>query len=160
MQNPLNLEQVIIGTELGVWYTENFSDASPTWSPSFNGMSNVKVLDLDLRDDNMVFAATHGRGIFSGQFTPDFLSVESNELASNLTLYPTVSNGEITITSKSNLGNMDLAIYNLSGQQVYKTALEMNSNGSKQLSLSLSSGLYLAKFSNGNATETKKFIIK
>ncbi|MGB1210242.1 MAG: thrombospondin type 3 repeat-containing protein [Lacinutrix venerupis] len=71
LQNPLSLNEVIIGTELGVWFTNNFSDANPTWSQAFNGMSNVKVLDLDLRDDNMVFAATYGRGVFSGQFTLD-----------------------------------------------------------------------------------------
>jgi hypothetical protein len=160
LQNPLNLEEVIIGTELGVWYTNNFSDASPNWRSAFNGMSNVKVLDLDLRDDNMVFAATHGRGVFSGLFTPDFLSVEENTLASDLMLYPTVSSGEITISAKSNLGKLNLAIYNLSGQLVYDSALDMSSNSKKQLSLNLSSGLYLAKFSNGSFTETKKFIIK
>ena len=36
LQNPLNLEEVIIGTELGVWYTSNFSDANPTWKTSYN----------------------------------------------------------------------------------------------------------------------------
>ena len=46
LQNPLNLEEVIIGTELGVWYTSNFSNASPTWKTSYNGMSNVRVLDF------------------------------------------------------------------------------------------------------------------
>ena len=39
-------------------------------------MSNVKVLDLDLRDDNKVFACTHGRGIFSGDFTAATASVD------------------------------------------------------------------------------------
>ncbi|MCX7551575.1 PA domain-containing protein [Xanthomarina sp. F2636L] len=160
LQNPLNLEQVIIGTELGVWFTENFSNSSPTWNQAYNGMSNVKVLDLDLRNDNMVFAATHGRGVFSGMFTADFLSVEENVLASDLSLYPTVSNGEITISAKSNLGKMDLSIFNLNGQKVYNTSLDMNSNGKKQLSLNLSSGLYLANFSKDGYTETKKFIIK
>ena len=160
LQNPLNTEQVIIGTELGVWFTENFSSASPNWNQAYNGMSNVKVLDLDLRNDNMVFAATHGRGVFSGMFTPDFLSVEENTLASDLTLYPTVSNGEITISAKSNLGEVKLAIYNLAGQMIYNSDLELNSNGRQQLSLDLSSGLYLARFSKGNFTETKKFIIK
>lgn len=160
LQNPLNTEQVIIGTELGVWFTENFSSSSPNWRQAYNGMSNVKVLDLDLRNDNMVFAATHGRGIFSGMFTPDFLSVEENTLASDLTLYPTVSNGEITISAKSNIGKLNLAIYNLSGQLVYNSVLDMSANSRKQLSLNLSSGLYLAKFSKGSYTETKKFIIK
>lgn len=71
LQNPLSTNEVIIGTGLGVWKTKNFNDASPNWSQSYNGMSNVPVLDLDLRDDNTVFAATYGRGIFSGKFTID-----------------------------------------------------------------------------------------
>jgi hypothetical protein len=75
-------------------------------------------------------------------------------------LYPTASNGEITISSKSNIGKTELAIYSLSGRLVYNTSLDLSSNSKKQLSLSLSSGLYLAKFTNGQFTETKKFIIK
>lgn len=71
LQNPLSPNEVIIGTELGVWFTNNFSDANPNWNQAFNGMSNVKVTDLDVRDDNMVFAATYGRGIFSGEFKID-----------------------------------------------------------------------------------------
>ncbi len=71
LQSPLNPEEVIVGTELGVWYTTDFSSESPTWLPSFNGMSNVKVTDLDLRDDNAVYASTYGRGVFSGEFKLD-----------------------------------------------------------------------------------------
>ncbi|WP_417800780.1 thrombospondin type 3 repeat-containing protein [Tenacibaculum sp.] len=71
LQNPLSKNEVIIGTDLGVWKTSNFNDVSPTWTQSYNGMSNVPVLDLDLRDDNTVFAATYGRGVFSGKFTFD-----------------------------------------------------------------------------------------
>lgn len=71
LQNPLSTNEVIIGTNLGVWKTENFDTDSPNWTRSQNGMSNVPVLDLDLRDDNTVFAATYGRGVFSGAFKLD-----------------------------------------------------------------------------------------
>ena len=94
LQNPLNSEEVIIGTELGVWYTNNFSSASPRWSSSFNGMRNVKVLDLDVRNDNMVFAATYGRGVFSGMFTAAPLSVNEEDVFANaIKLFPTISSG-------------------------------------------------------------------
>lgn len=70
LQNPLARNEVIIGTELGVWETKNFNEASPLWSSSYNGMSDVKVVDLDLRvSDNTILATTHGRGLFTGQFT-------------------------------------------------------------------------------------------
>jgi len=71
LQSPLNPEEVIVGTELGVWYTNDFSSNNPTWLPAFNGMTNAKVMDLDLRNDNAIYAATYGRGIFSSQFQLD-----------------------------------------------------------------------------------------
>lgn len=160
LQNPLNLEEVIIGTELGVWYTNDFSSTSPNWQQAYNGMSNVKVLDLDLRNDNMVFAATHGRGVFSGIFTAVSLSVNENEaVASNFSIYPSVSNGEVRISSKNNIGLTKLDIYNLGGQKVFAKTIDFSS-GTQDISLQLSSGMYLVKINGSNFTETKRIIIK
>lgn len=161
LQNPLNLEEVIIGTELGVWYTNNFSSANPTWNPSFNGMSNVKVLDLDLRDDNMVFAATYGRGVFSGQFTATPLSTENNVFASNnLRIYPTASNGNIKVVSKEYIDNAKLNVYNMSGKRVYSDDLDLSETETSINLTNLQSGLYLMKFSKDNIETTHKIIIK
>ena len=68
LYNPLADGEVIIGTDLGVWYTKNFNDASPNWVQGNNGMTQVRVTDLEMRDDYKVFASTYGRGIFSSQF--------------------------------------------------------------------------------------------
>lgn len=106
LRNPLNNEEVIIGTELGVWYTTNFSDTNPTWSPAFNGMSNVKVLDLDLRDDNMVFAATFGRGIFSGQFSFDPNGDDDNDgVINSLDNCPSVANADQADSDNNGIGD-------------------------------------------------------
>ena len=86
LQNPLNRNEVIIGTEFGVWRTGNFFDANPNWEQSFNGMSDSKVVDLDIRSsDGVILATTHGRGLFTGSFanTDDvdgdgILNVEDN----------------------------------------------------------------------------------
>ena len=43
LQNPIVLNEVIIGTDLGIWYTKNFKDESPTWIQGFNGMSDVRI---------------------------------------------------------------------------------------------------------------------
>lgn len=160
LQNPLNLEEVIIGTELGVWYTSNFSNENPTWQTSYNGMSNVKVLDLDLRDDNMVFAATHGRGVFSGQFTAEALAVK-NELFEETTIkvYPTVSNGELQIASKENLGKTEVIVYTISGQKIHSEFKEISTIESTLNLTHLSSGMYLLKFSN-DTKRTHKIMIE
>ncbi len=84
LQNPLETNEVIVGTDLGVWSTTNFFDASPNWSQSQNGMRDVRVTDLDMRNDFAVFASTYGRGIFSSYFkanTPTLvISTDNNAL--------------------------------------------------------------------------------
>lgn len=70
LQNPLAPNEVIVGTELGIWATKNFNHDTPNWTSAYNGMRDVKVLDLDLRAaDNSILATTFGRGVFTGQFT-------------------------------------------------------------------------------------------
>ncbi|MHA7942235.1 T9SS type A sorting domain-containing protein [Formosa sp. 3Alg 14/1] len=160
LQNPLKADEVIVGTELGVWYTTDFSSDSPQWKSAFNGMSNVKVMDLDLRDDNTIYAATYGRGVFSGKFTGEALSIEENVLASGISLYPTVSNGEFQVNSKTNLGEVNLQIFNLSGQTVYVKNLNLSGNTASDISINVASGVYLAKFTEGGTSTTKKFIIE
>ena len=72
LQNPLNPEEVIIGTELGVWHTKDFSSENPSWQQSNTGMKDVRVTDMDLRKgDNTVFISTYGLGIYSGIFSND-----------------------------------------------------------------------------------------
>ena len=61
--------EVIVGTELGVWFTKNFDTDNPSWSRANSGMKDVRITDLDMRDDYKVFAATYGLGVYSSIFT-------------------------------------------------------------------------------------------
>jgi hypothetical protein len=162
LQNPLKLEEVIIGTELGVWRTEDFFAASPTWIQSYNGMSNVKVTDLDLRDDNVVFAATYGRGVFSGQFTDAVASVEgvlTDKKA--FTVYPTVSSGNFTVLAKSSLGKAKMNIFDINGKQVYTKSIDFKANEKQAISLSLNSGIYMVNIiDKDNRRSTNKIVIE
>jgi photosystem II stability/assembly factor-like uncharacterized protein len=162
LQNPLNLEEVIIGTDLGVWKTNNFSSTSPSWTQSYNGMSNVPVLDLDLRDDNTVFAATYGRGIFSGQFTAETASVEDViKGVKAFTVYPTVSNGTFNVFAKNTLGKTNMVIYNTNGQEVYKTSLNFNDKEKHEVNISASPGMYIVNMIDENSKKSsQKIIIK
>jgi PKD repeat protein len=63
--NPNDNNEAIVATELGVWATYNFQDASPIWEPSNKGLANVRVDMLQHRiSDDLVIAGTHGRGLF------------------------------------------------------------------------------------------------
>ena len=69
LQSPLDSDEVIIGTELGVWFTNNFSSDDPKWAQANAGMKDLRVTDMDMRKgDNKVFISTYGLGIFSGHF--------------------------------------------------------------------------------------------
>lgn len=71
IQNPLDFNEVIIGTELGIWFTADFFSNTPNWQPAQGGMSTVRVTDIDLRNDNTVYVSTYGRGVFSAQLIQD-----------------------------------------------------------------------------------------
>ena len=64
--SPLNNTQAVIATELGVWSTDLISGAATVWAPSNTGQANVSTHMLQIRSsDNMMIAATHGRGLYS-----------------------------------------------------------------------------------------------
>lgn len=76
--NPNNRNEVLLATEVGVWASTNFSDASPNWTPSVSGLANVRTDMLLLREsDNEVLAVTHGRGLFTSNA---FSQIDTNTL--------------------------------------------------------------------------------
>jgi hypothetical protein len=160
LQNPLNPEEVSIGTELGVWFTNDFSSASPTWSSAFNGMSNVKVTDLDVRDDNAVYASTYGRGVFSGVFTAAPLGINDEEIAdTSVTVYPTVSNGNVSVKSTVNYNDTKVMVYDINGKLAYEATIELYANGEAKVNLTgLSSGMYFVNMSAKKLNKTVKII--
>ncbi len=61
--NPANGSNLFVGTDLGIFSTTN---GGSSWVQDVTGMANVPVLDLDYRaSDNKLFAATHGRSMYS-----------------------------------------------------------------------------------------------
>lgn len=159
LPNPLLPNEVIIGTELGIFATSDFDSTNPSWQPLINGMTNVKVVDLDLRTaDNTILATTHGRGMFTGTF--DTLSI--SEFAANnrlLQVYPTVSKGSFFVSSSNSLTNASIDIYNLAGQLVYSNIKDL-SQIETSIQLEVKSGLYLVKIKADEYMQTEKIIIE
>lgn len=64
--SPLSNDAAILATEVGVWTTDNLNGGATVWGPSVSGLANVATYHLQWRSsDNMVAAATHGRGLFT-----------------------------------------------------------------------------------------------
>ncbi len=163
LKNPLSTTEVIIGTELGVWFTNNFTSSSPTWNQSYNGMSNVKVTDLDLRNDNKVYASTYGRGVFSGTFTSELLlnsiSFDNN---SKLTIYPNPNNGNFTVNFTSQSSNaIEISVHDIRGREVYRKSFNNSSLFNQTIQLAnVDTGIYLVTVKDGERKEVKKIIIE
>jgi hypothetical protein len=67
--NPLNVNQLIIATEAGVYTTQAVNGASTVWTIS-PGFPTVRTDMLKYRaSDGLIAAATHGRGIFTTTIT-------------------------------------------------------------------------------------------
>lgn len=163
LPNPTNSNEVIVGTELGVWATQNFQSDSPTWEHSYNGMSDVKVTDLDLKKGtNKVFAATYGRGMFSGSFVPGTDGGgEIPVVGDDILVYPTISDGNFNVVSGKSAAGTEIFVFDLTGQLVQTQKIDLTENIPEPLNLfKEASGLYLVKIKNQNSDKVQKIVKK
>lgn len=158
LQNPLLPNEVIIGTDLGVWGTTNFNDAAPIWTRSDNGMQNVRVTDMDLRNDNVVFATTYGRGVFSGAFTNPLANAAFTKENKNVSMSPNPATNQFNLNIKDYVGKVNIQIVDVNGNLV-KTIADDNFNNQKSIDVNgLSTGIYVVKVTGNNLNFTDKLI--
>ena len=172
LQNPLNTSEIMIGTELGVWYANTFNPAttanqSLNWMQAYNGMSGVKVTDLDLQPNSPtaptaynVFAATYGRGVFSGTLTNTVLSNETFENNKNVSIYPNPVKDILNINFKDFTGDVSVKVIDINGREVFTQKLS-NVNNSNAINLEkLSTGIYILKLQGENLNYSEKVILE
>ncbi|NPD44488.1 MULTISPECIES: T9SS type A sorting domain-containing protein [unclassified Lentimicrobium] len=158
LYHPNSSKQALLATELGVWQASDLSANNPSWSPAIQGMANVRVDMLRIREsDKKVIAASHGRGLYT--CTYDLLSVGQNELENteSFTVYPNPSNGKINIVLPDNESTIkQLQLFNMKGDLVFESSTSLKNNfvdlsnystGSYVLKLKTSSKYYSSKIS-------------
>ena len=81
---------------------------------------------------------------------------QESSVIEGLNLYPNpVSNGKVYITSKND-NEKDILIFDVLGKKVIQTTIN-----SRELNISnLSSGVYIIKINEGDASATRKLIVK
>ena len=62
--NPSNTNSALLGTELGVWSTDNLNETTVQWSPNVT-MPNTRVSMLQVRESGTILAGTYGRGFYT-----------------------------------------------------------------------------------------------
>lgn len=160
--NPENRDEVLLGTELGVWGTANFTAANPTWVQYTQGIGNVRVTNIDYRPSTKtIVASTYGRGVFTS-INEEVLSnkeVVGNRMANEVAVYPNPSRGDLHLKYKENLyKNVKVTIFDASGRLVYT---KENVKSDEEFLVQLPKGIYMLKAeSNGETVLTSSLRIK
>lgn len=161
--NPLDRKEVLLATEAGIWKTSDVTAETVVWEPASSGMGNVRVDMLQYRaSDNLILAATHGRGMFTSNFVDSTAFVTSVVSSEKLfTVYPTVSKGDITVFGKNTLGKVKINIFDTAGRQVYGSSLDFSVNEKQPISLNIDSGIYIVNLvDKDNNKSSRKIIIE
>ena len=155
--HPQNPRHVMLATETGVWTCDNVSASTVVWTPVVTGMANVRVDQLNIRtSDNMVVAATHGRGLFTTIW--DIVDATDNMQIQAFRVYPNPATDVLNISFGSGMQNILFRVFDQSGKPV----LEKNNQGqsSDQINITaLAPGTYyLGVYENGKQLKTEKFV--
>lgn len=166
MTNP---NTVLLGTEFGIYMTTNITAASPTWSEENDGgIARVPVYDMKqqvymfpgVTNYGVVYAASHGRGVFE---STNFVSVpefETNQVKpSLLEVYPNPASDEITIRISEKINNGTMRIFNISGKLTQQVDLKNFSENTININVSaFKSGVYFIDISGDQFRKSGKFV--
>ncbi|MDD5508208.1 MAG: T9SS type A sorting domain-containing protein [Bacteroidales bacterium] len=168
-----NSNRIILGTELGIWSTDN-AGTNTVWINENEGMGNVPVFMIKqqrlaqypISNYAVIYAATHGRGIFQ---SVDFVGLDDPDDPvtadlESLHLYPNPATDQIRITMNMHgKADVSMVIYDLSGQKV-KDVMHSSqvAEGKQEIQCALDnlkSGTYILVVTSGGLTKSSKFIL-
>ncbi|SNR17233.1 fibronectin type III domain-containing protein [Tenacibaculum jejuense] len=119
LQNPLDRNEAILATQLGVWSTSNFNAAAPNWTQAYNGMSDVSVTAFDYwnvngnNTENRIIASTYGRGVFTGEFTANTAADTQAPSRPNNVTASNVTSTSLTLSWSASTDNVGVTGYDV-----------------------------------------------
>ncbi len=158
---PRDPNTVFVGTDVGVFVS---LDRGNSWRPFGDGLPVVVVDDIRLTNNDVIYAATHGRGMWMASSivsakaeppAPGALALEQN--------YPNPFNPATTIAfTLPARRQVTLALYDRTGRLV-RTLLEgMREAGTHRIAFDgsgLASGIYFYSLRSGSETLTRKMVL-
>ncbi|NJB81462.1 T9SS type A sorting domain-containing protein [Wenyingzhuangia aestuarii] len=162
--NPNNENEVIIGTNAGVWKTSNFLSEFPNWTQSQNGMSSVKVTKFDYRtSDSTVLAATYGRGLFTGAFKEslNFTGLGNGKGLANKVVFKTnqIENQVLELELSDLDVQFDLYVFTMDGHTVAQHQINPADGNTQVINVPFQSGVYLVKVYCDGKSFSRRIII-
>jgi len=180
MFNARNNNEVILGTEYGVYSTSNIYAGTPEYaSENRNGMEIVPVFRLrqqqfannaefGIENYGVVYAATFGRGIFTSETfatkggTSSVKLTGISDITVNITPNPVNDFATIRYNMESN-SNVDFQIFDLQGKLVKTINLSNQQAGANEVAIdasTFSAGTYLIRMTAGSQQASSKFVVK
>lgn len=173
--DSLDTSKVIIGTEFGLWATENASDASPTWQDVNNPTSYTPIYAVrqqdrpwvEAKNSGMLFLGTYGRGLWkSGTYTLGLEDVDPlpsrDNAISGLKVYPNPMQFDGTIEFESSYsGIVDFQLFDINGRLVMNRQERVvhGTNYIRMTTASLKTGTYYAAITAGESREVAKVMV-
>lgn len=164
---------LLAGTEYGVWFSEDNGD---TWSEANNGeMVRVPVFDLrqqkvsdDALNSGVVYAGSHGRGVFRTGYLRNSLSTE--DVADNvpvlnkLTVFPNPVTSQASVSfDLGTTADIEMYIYSIDGRLIEAFQEQRVGAGfSRQIDFDASDyaiGQYILQLKVGEDWNSAKFVV-
>lgn len=164
--DPIDDNKIVIGTELGIYATEN---GGSTWSSQNNGIAPVVVTKLKQvpvgNNENVIYACTYGNGVWKTEsmafLSDNTISKPANQL---LNIYPNPASSKIEFSTSIVWGTSPVTatIFDASGKMIKQVNFGKQVMGVHSFSIDVSeieNGVYLIYVQNGSKVQTAKMVI-
>lgn len=184
-------DRLMVGTEIGIWSVDNWGN-NPTWAHETDGIPDVPVFQLKQQTmDNVgfwipqisgfdttydvyppitnygvIYAATHGRGLFKCE---NFVSREDDEIAqptfnSELDVYPNPASDLVNIEFRTEKADeCHIQVFDISGRVVYSKNIMIQASGLQHETIGvgqLKPGTYVFRvLQNGRNLGVNKLVV-
>lgn len=171
-----NPNMVVIGTEFGVFGTTNVKAASVVWVEQNQGLSAAKpfprVATYELRQvenkiediGSVIFAGTHGRGIFETKSLFTGIKNPDGTISARLSIYPNPATDFATLQySVTQKDNISIIVMDMTGKIVYEKLMKNETPGLKKQRIetnTLAKGTYIVQVSGAKHKGAAKMIIQ
>jgi len=176
--DPANPQTIVIGNDLGVYYTTGFIDGTivPDWLPYNDGLTDATmVMDIIVAANNKLRLGTHGKGLWEADMPqPGGSSLMAvNELQSstnkktkvatiNSAIYPNPTKGSFNISLNNipTAGKAVVRIYSQTGVLVHQfnAELQEGSNNLQANAGAFKAGQYQVVIETGTTRVVQKLI--
>lgn len=173
-----NASNAIIGTEFGIFSSDNINAAAPNWGDDNAGMARVPVFTLKQYRTNKsstddmsimegdIFAGTFGRGTFStgSLMSTRPISVEENsiiEAEENMKLFPNPADEHTHLELVLAEGTYTAEVIDLNGRTVLTATIEAGTTGKQAFRINtngLENGMYVVGIQGMTNTYTRLIV--